>query len=85
MVEKREKVEKEIEPRGGDSYLASYPGRSLITKKLGGAHVLNVKLWGWDPRLHIIRPHESELYLSKTMARLLYAVVGEPRTKLVAV
>ena len=35
--------------------------------------------------MHIIRPHESELYLGKTMARLLYAVVGEPRTKLVAV
>ena len=28
----------------------------------GGAHVLNVKLWGWGPRLCIIRLHESKLY-----------------------
>ena len=31
------------------------------TKKWG-AHVLNVKLWGWGPRLCIIRLHESKLY-----------------------
>ena len=28
----------------------------------GGTHVLNVKLWGWGPKLRIIRPHESTLY-----------------------
>ena len=27
------------------------------------AHVLNVKLWGWGPRLLIIRLHESKPYI----------------------
>ena len=60
---------------------------TVTCTKKWGAHVLNVKLWGWGPRLLIIRLHESKPYIWSrgVWARLLYAVTGEPWTKLVAV
>ena len=50
------------------------------TKKWG-VHVL--KLWGWGPRLRIMRA--VMLSLVGSGRDYYYAVVGEPRTKLVAV
>ena len=52
----------------------------------GGAHVLNVKLWGCGPRLRIIRPHESKLHsVSWGLGETTIRCRGRATDKLVAV